>query len=314
MGRCLLAMLFLSGFLVTSGEVASAAETPSSGGAATWGVGPVVAAGEPSRAALVHPLIPGRSVSDTVLVTNFSLSPLTFQVYAQDAVNTDDGGFDLLSGSEASRDIGLWVRISQRSVTVPARSRAEVPFRIEVPADASPGDHSGGIVAALLEPAKDGSGRDVTVERRVGTRIYGRVPGDVRATLTASEPVTRYTESFNPFRAGIATATYTVRNTGNVRLGAHPSVTVKDLTGRVVRTMTAPVVREVLPGQSVTVVLAVPGIWPLGRFTVETGVQAVPVQGTEASAPAPRGDTSTSYLWAWPWTALVLFLLFILLA
>jgi hypothetical protein len=327
LGPALLGVILMSGPLLPSAS-ATGATAPSPApavrtataaaddrdGAISWGVGPVATTGKPSRSAFTHRLLPGRSVPDLVRITNLSLIPLTFRVYAHDAVNTLDGGFDLLSGTESSRDIGLWVRISQQSVTVPARSHADVPFRIEVPADAAPGDHSGGIVAAMLGQAEDGSGRNVAVERRVGSRIYGRVPGAVRASLTAGVPVIRYTESLNPFRAGTATVTYSVRNSGNVRLGAHPSVSVRDLTGRLVRTVTGPAVREVLPGQSVTVVSRVPQVWPLGRLTVSAGVRATMVEPAAAEAPPPRGDTTKAYLWAWPWAAMVLLALVVLLA
>ncbi|MBT0774033.1 DUF916 domain-containing protein [Kineosporia sp. J2-2] len=298
---------------LTPAPLVTAPATEDPDNAVTWGVGPAPEDGQPTRAAFVHELTPGKSISDTVRVTNFSTGPLTFQMYAQDAINTSDGGFDLLSRDEASRDIGLWVRIPQRTVTVPARSRAEVPFRIEVPADAGPGDHSGGIVAALLEQATDGTGRNVIVERRVGTRIYGRVPGAVQAALTAGAPLTRYSESLNPFRAGAAKVTYTVHNSGNVRLAAQPSVSVKDLTGRVTRTATGAGVREVLPGQSVTMIVEVPHVWPLGRLTVEAAVTAAPVEGAPDDEPAPRGDSASGQVWAWPWAALAVVLLIVLL-
>ncbi|MGL5857887.1 MAG: WxL protein peptidoglycan domain-containing protein [Angustibacter sp.] len=289
-----------------------------SGQPITWGVAPAGKGERAGRAAFAHRLDPGRSVSDVVRVSNYSTSPLRLRVYPQDAVNTRQGGYDLLSVDEAPRGVGAWVRLTRRTITVPARADVDVPFRIEMPPKATPGDHAGGVVAALVGPGRDEQGREVLVERRVGARVYLRVPGAVRTELSVQALSGRYDESLNPVGPGAVPLSYDVRNTGNVRLSAQPWARVSDPTGRVVRVVSGPVVREVLPGQTVTVVLRVPRVWPLGRLQVRVGARPGPAPAAEVigggTRPAPAAErTATRDLWAMPWATLAVLALLVVL-
>ncbi|MGL4172647.1 MAG: WxL protein peptidoglycan domain-containing protein [Actinomycetota bacterium] len=282
----------------------------------TWGVAPAGKGEQANRAAFAHRIDPGRSVSDVLRVTNYSASPLKLQIYPQDAVNTRQGGYDLLSVNDASRGVGAWVRLTQRTVTIPARSDVDVPFRIEVPPNASPGDHAGGVVAALVAPSRDKQGREVLVERRVGVRVYLRIPGVLKAELSARALSAEYDESLNPVGPGSVSLSYEVRNTGNVRLSAQPWAQVSDPTGRVVQVVNGPTLREVLPGQVVTMVLRVPRVWPLGRLQVQVGARPGPAPDAGAIGGATRVApltelTATSHLWAMPWATLAVLMLVI---
>ncbi|MGW4568873.1 hypothetical protein ACWEN3_43220 [Streptomyces sp. NPDC004561] len=68
---------------------------------------------------------PGTVLQDTVSVTNPGRSPVTVRL----------------------RGTGVPAVFARSGLTVPARTRAEVPFTLTVPAGAAPGDRSGAIVA-----------------------------------------------------------------------------------------------------------------------------------------------------------------------
>ncbi|MGH3786682.1 MAG: WxL protein peptidoglycan domain-containing protein, partial [Pseudonocardiaceae bacterium] len=178
-------------------------------GQLTWGVSPAHAESTPARTAFTYAVEPGWRIPDAVRITNFANTALGLQVYAQDGLTTRDGGFDLLSGDQAASDLGTWVRIGARSVTVPARSRIDVPFVIEVPADARPGDHAGGIVAAIVDQRRSINDQVVRFEQRVGARLYLRVPGEITAGLAVEDLRVTYETSMNPLNPGLARLTYT---------------------------------------------------------------------------------------------------------
>ncbi|MGW7236794.1 hypothetical protein [Streptomyces sp. NPDC054804] len=93
---------------------------------------------------------PGAVLQDTVSVTNRGGHPVTVR----------------LSGT------GVPVTFAGPSVRVPARTRADVPFTVTVPAGAAPGDLPGALVA------KDTDGRTATV------RVRLRVGGPTLTALT----------------------------------------------------------------------------------------------------------------------------------
>ena len=271
----------------------------------TWGVTPSLAGGAADRTAFTYQVEPGRRIPDTVRITNFAGTPLDLQIYAQDGITTRDGGFDLLSGDQAANDVGAWVRIRARSVMIPARSRIDVPFVVEVPADARPGDHSGGIVAAVLDRRRSTDGQLVQFEERVGARIYLRVPGEITAALTVEDLRVEYRTPRNPLTPGLARLTYTVRNAGNVRLGAQPTARVRDLAGLHVRAAPGPPVSQILPGQVVTVVQELPGVWPLVRLRATAAADPLaPPEAATVEVPPIR--PASRDFWAVPWPALAL--------
>src|SRR5699024_953135 len=125
------------------------------------------------------------------------------------------GTFDILRPGEENEAAGQWIELDQQEVTVPADDSVTVPFSITVPENATPGDQPAGIAASVSA----GEGEDVSMVSRVGARIQLRVDGDIMPTLAVDDLNVDYQQNWNPFAPGTATVTWTVRNTGNVRLG-----------------------------------------------------------------------------------------------
>ncbi|MGW1726351.1 COG1470 family protein [Streptomyces sp. NPDC002306] len=100
---------------------------------------------------------PGTVLQDTVSVTNRGGRPVTVRL----------------------RGTGVPVAFATTAVRVPARTRADVPFAVTVPADAPPGERSGTIVV------RDGDDRTATVALRL------RVGGPELAALTVEHVAVR---------------------------------------------------------------------------------------------------------------------------
>ncbi|MER6469055.1 COG1470 family protein [Streptomyces collinus] len=121
--------------------------------AADWSVAPA-GAGRPSFYAEGTP---GTALNDTVSVTNHGRGPLTVRL----------------------RATGVRITFARTTLRVPARTRAEVPFTVAVPADAAPGDRAGSIAA------RDAAGRTATVAVRL------RVGGPALSALTVEHVAVR---------------------------------------------------------------------------------------------------------------------------
>ncbi|MFF3204707.1 hypothetical protein [Streptomyces sp. NPDC002962] len=102
---------------------------------------------------------PGAVLRDTLSVTNRGTRPLTVRLRA-----TGDG---------------LRVAFAEPAVGIPARTRAEVPFTVTVPADAPPGDRVGRLLV------RDSTGRESAV------RLLIRVDGPELAALTVEHVAVR---------------------------------------------------------------------------------------------------------------------------
>ncbi|NUR58609.1 MAG: DUF916 domain-containing protein [Catenulispora sp.] len=284
-------------------------------GTATFGIQPKPDPNDPNgRAAFTFSATPGAAVRDTVVVSNSGDQPLTLRVYANDAINTSDGGFDLRPSADPAKDAGAWVKFDddKRFQTVPPKSKLELPFTLSIPANATPGDHAAGIVAALTMSSTNGQGNRVDVEQRVGSRIYLRVSGDLLARLSITRVETTYHGTPNPFGSGSADISYLITNTGNVRLGAAQSVHVTTPLGGTVRADGLKDFDQLLPGNSVRVTTKVTGIFPAFSATAHISVDPKALPGDVD--PKAIGTEATAGMTPIPWTGLLLLILVLGLA
>jgi len=258
-----------------------------------------------SRPNLSYSLAPGTTIDDSVTLWNYSDVQLTFHVYATDAYNNRSGNFDLLTEGSAPTDLGSWVKVPQEYVTVPATTSMVLPITITVPPDARPGDHTAGIVAASRTPGIDDQGHEVVLDRRTGSRIYLRVDGEVSSDLAIEHVQSDYQAAVNPLD-GALDVTFTVRNVGNVRLGARPVVEVSDLFG-LVETRRVAAIPELLPGNEVTLHEHFTGVAATVRVTTEVRVTPFTPRGSDLDSGSIQQAraTATAHAWAIPWSMLI---------
>lgn len=267
-------------------------------GAATWAVQPSSPDGPTGRNYFVHDLAPGAEITDFVGISNLGDTDRTFSVYGTDGFLTDDGAFALLPADQPATDVGTWVHFDQREYTVPAGERLDIPFRLAVPANATPGDHVGGVIGSLTAVGTDASGQQINVDQRVAARIYLRVDGPVRAAIGVESMSIEYDNPLNPLGDGDATVTYQVRNTGNIRIGGTAAVLLDGPFGWGLARTDLIDLPELLPGSVFTVTERITGVPPALRLTGT--VDLAPVTVDEALPPVTR----TASVWAPPWLLL----------
>lgn len=282
-------------------------------GRSTFGVQPSTAKKPDTRPNFSYGVTPGAAVSDHLAVWNYSARPLTLRVYAADAINTTEGGFDLLAAGRTSTDAGAWVRLGTHQVTVPGRARVIVPFTLTVPTNASAGDHTGGIVASLSGVRTDAKGDKVKVDQRVGARVYLRVAGRLAPRLAVEDLHTSAHGTANPFGSASATVTYTLHNTGNVRLSAHQTVKIRDLFGGSAKVAQPRDIPELLPGTKLVITAAATGVRPTVRDTTTVTADPGTVRGDVKQTVLPRATASAGF-WAVPWTLLAALLVLLVAA
>lgn len=258
--------------------------------------------GKDNRTTFSYELEPGQQVTDYFLARNTGTTALNATVFATDAFNSADGGFALLDTAAVPKDVGGWVDFDGKDkvelVLQPGES-AVVPFVLNIPADARPGDHPGGILMSVQK----GDGQ-VLVDRRIATRLYVRVAGDLQPALSVSKFIASYDGKWNPLD-GTTNITAVVKNTGNVALAADAVVGVKGPFGIPVGKVSNDEVDELLPGGETTISYQVSGIGQVGL--VNPYVTLTPKLTGDASNPGPLTViTRDAVLIAVPWWLVII--------
>ncbi|HEV2348088.1 MAG TPA: hypothetical protein VGS97_28635 [Actinocrinis sp.] len=165
-----------------------------------------------------------------------------------------------------------------------------------------PGDHAGGIVASVATQGRDARGDRVTVDERVGARIYLRVAGPLHPALTITGLRASYQGSANPLGAGRITVDYTVRNTGNVQLSASQLLRASNPFGSYSPARAPADLPLLLPGGSAAFTEEFDHVPPGGLTHVTVSLTAHAAAGQrDLTLPSVRSGTS---LWTMPWVAL----------
>jgi hypothetical protein len=297
----LLAVLLGAGILATlAAAPAHADDTDGISGA------PADATGSDDRSRLSYQASPGQHIDDFYVVRNTGSTDQVLVLFATDAFNTDDGSYGLLDTDATPVDGGTWVTfaggVPKLSIPLAPGGSQLVPFAVDVPADAAPGDHAAGMV--ISTQSANGT---ILVDRRVATRLYVRVPGDLQPALTISSISTAYEAKPNPF-AGDLTVTYTVKNSGNVALGASVIVGTKALFGIEAATSVRTEMSEILPGNTRTFSQVLTGVGQWGYLNPY--VQMAPSVDPDAMNPGPLNEVARdTSIFITPWWLIVIVLL-----
>ncbi|MFF4158502.1 hypothetical protein [Streptomyces sp. NPDC001678] len=161
-----------------------------------------------------------------------------------------------LSGSDP------WISLAAGRVSVPPRTRADVPLTVTVPAGSAPGDRSAAVTAS-------GDGRRVRVSMAVrvaGTAFAALSVEHVRVSGTGRDAVIHYA----------------LVNRGNTTLAPRLTIRAEGLFGQVLSRQAAGVPTALAPGESVRLAERWPEAPRLDRVAVR--VTATTPDGTRAAA------------------------------
>ena len=242
---------------------------------------PLPVAVNPTR--LEFTAAPGGHIESSFKLWNGTGAFLPVHLEAVDVGPQDELGHAAVEAEDAANSLKAWVTPAYPDLGVAPRQEIELPFSLDVPANADPGSHWGAIVA-VTAPVAGGGGAAVQV--RTGTILLVRVLGDAKEELTLdSLSLPRFAES-----PPIALEAR-FKNEGTVHEAPTGDIEVRNMLGWLVATATLPV-RNVLPGAIRKSEISVgDGLW-LGRYAV--------------SLHARYGDSgqelaSIQYVWVVPW-------------
>jgi dihydroorotate dehydrogenase (fumarate) len=195
-----------------SGDTDGIAVNPASNGAP-----------DSSRTRFDYQLNSGQPARDSIYVYNTGSTVQRVTLYARDAYSGSKGEFLIQDEATAPVDVGNWVEFVNNKptylVTLKPHAFVTIPFTVNTPGNASPGDHVGAIVASATT-----SGKNLNIIRRVAVRLYARLSGQISPRLAVSGlKVVPAQNWLNPFASELAVS-YDIKNTGNVELAADVTI------------------------------------------------------------------------------------------
>lgn len=328
-----LVLLAAIGFLPGAAGAASTTPTPSSSSSGTLGTGskpPTVTFGiGPSnckkldgRPYFSYAASAGSVLNDCFALVNISNQTLNLLVYGAAALTNADGSLGYQPDGAKRTGAGAWLRTplfnGRPLFSIRAQSTLTLPFQLDIPTDATPGDHTAGIAVGLVANIVGKNTKKFTLEQRVVAKVYVRVAGTSVAKLEVTNVHASYSGTLNPFGTGDANVTYTVTNAGNVDLGANQKVSISGLfgdTGSAVdskgHAFKPPVLPDLIPGSKTTLTVRFHNVLP--EVLLNASVRLTPIALPGSVDGTLHAVTGSSHFWAIPWALIVLILLLIAL-
>lgn len=255
--RVALAMVTLVSALVMLGIVGENAHAQASNGVA---VEPNSDPGQVKRSSFDYVVPPGGQQDDALRVSNLTDKQQQYFVYAANGFNTDGGLIGVRTDDFPKTGPVTWLRFTSELpdglVTLEPKTAAVIPFRISVPADATPGDYAFGIAAIPpTQRPKAVAGQQVTtrIVQASAVAVTLRVDGPLQPSLHVTDLQIDADDALVPVLfKGQTNVKASVTNDGNVRLRANVQIIAKDIFGHTVHTseQTLP---SLLPGNTIVV-------------------------------------------------------------
>jgi len=189
-----------------------------------------------TQSIFVKTIQPGTAVEDAVEIVNNTDAKKTILVYATDSVVSSGGAFACAQAADEMKNVGKWITLSQSSVEVAANESIKVPFTINTPTGAEPGEQNGCIIIQEQKETNFQSG--VSLSFRTAIRVAILVPGDIKKEISPQGIITSQ-------KGGKIIVSPSVKNTGNVSIDTDITTTIKSVFSRTESTQTStyPVLR-----------------------------------------------------------------------
>jgi hypothetical protein len=132
---------------------------------------------------------PGDTEFGVIKLYNEDVFTVTFYPLVRNFTFTDESGTPQFYPATEERDgtgLGKWLTISSlEPITLEPQARANISYSINVPRDAQPGGHYGGVLFSTQPPDENQSG--VGVGAQVGALFLVRVSGEAKEAASIAE-------------------------------------------------------------------------------------------------------------------------------
>jgi hypothetical protein len=182
-----------------------------------------------SPALIEETLDPGFTKDYSIELRNLEDTEQTYFLSTRNISDVRPGGVPVFARENqepTGMELADWVALSTTEVTLGPDESVAIPFTLQVPENASPGSHFGGVFISREAPEIQNSG--AAVGYQVANIISIRVSGDVNESASIRQ------FSTDKFLYGTQNVTFDVRieNTGNVSIQPSGPVIITNMLGQ----------------------------------------------------------------------------------
>lgn len=171
---------------------------------------------------------PGETITETLTITNVSEVEDQYYLFKRNIKGVEAGGVPVFAEDNlevTGYEISEWIAVQGEPLTIPAGASAAVPLSINVPENASPGSHFGGVFVSKEPPRlrEIGAGVGYEVAAIISIRINGDIVDNARIRSFSSDKLFYGTKNVD-FIAKI-------ENQGNILIRPRGPLTISSMFG-----------------------------------------------------------------------------------
>lgn len=170
----------------------------------------------------------GQKATNSVKIYNTTNTKKTIDVYPVDSQVSSGGAFACAQKADEQREVGSWLKLAKQSVAVDANSSQDIDFTLNVPDNATPGEHNGCIAIQQSDQTPQAAGNGIALSFRSAIRVSVTVKGDLRKGIAFTRLENK------PGKPGMILINTALRNSGNVSLDTDVDVRIKSILGTTV--------------------------------------------------------------------------------
>jgi hypothetical protein len=177
----------------------------------------------------IHNIKAGDKIEDGVKIVNNSAEKKTIIISAVDAVTSSGGSFGCAQKDDGQKEVGTWIVLSKKEVTLDSMANEIVPFTINIPQVVNIGEYNGCITMQEKKDTTSTEGKNgIQLSFRTGLRVALLVPGDIKRELKIAgfDVAKKINGDFSLHPQ--------IKNLGNVSIDTDVDVVTKSFLGNVI--------------------------------------------------------------------------------
>ena len=170
----------------------------------------------------------GEAVTSTFAVINTQATDQTYYLDTLSFQAKDESGEPKFLTEDTTNNLSQWVSFPVEHIVVPAKSKVDVPFSVQIPADVSSGSYQTAITVSSA-PAEVVATNGAIIEAKTATLVFLLIKGETTKKVALLDFVSGGKWIQSDLHQ---TFTYRMQNQGNVYAIPTGKIVLKDVFGR----------------------------------------------------------------------------------
>lgn len=172
----------------------------------------------------------GETISSEFTVINTGAAEQKYFLDTVSFTSKDETGTPKFFENGNGNDLAKWIQFPSAEISVPARSKAVVPFQVIVPSDVTAGNHEAAITVSRA-PSDIVATNGAIIEAKTALLVFLTIKGETIKQVSLLDFIDSLSNQWRSELSG--NFSYRIQNQGNVYAVPNGTIELKDLFGRV---------------------------------------------------------------------------------